>query len=77
MAKPAVKPKIESLPISSKSPAKSPGPGDNSVSAEQLKKFYREHGQIRLQPANEKYEPIIVKEVKIQGVVVGVVRKYG
>lgn len=42
-----------------------------------LKKFYREHGQIRLQPANDKYEPIIVKDVKIQGVVVGVIRKYG
>ena len=47
MAKPAVKPKIESLPISSKSPAKSPGPGDNSVSAEQLKKFYRDMLLIR------------------------------
>jgi repressor LexA len=41
-----------------------------------LKKFYREHGQVRLQPANDKYEPIIVKDVKVQGVVVGVIRKY-
>jgi repressor LexA len=41
-----------------------------------LKKLYREHGKIRLQPANDKYEPIIVKDVKIQGVVVGVIRLY-
>jgi repressor LexA len=43
-----------------------------------LKKFYKERGQIRLQPANEKYEPIIVKDqqVKVQGIVVGVIRKY-
>src|SRR3990167_9200449 len=41
MAKPAVKPKVESLPAKSKSPPKSPGPGDNSVSAEELKSFYR------------------------------------
>jgi len=41
MAKPAVKPKVESLPVKSKSPPKSSGPGDNSVSAEDLKSFYR------------------------------------
>jgi repressor LexA len=41
-----------------------------------LKKFYRERGQVRLQPANEKYEPIIVKSCRIQGVVVGVIRRY-
>ena len=41
-----------------------------------LKKFYREHGQVRLQPANEKYQPIIVKDVQIQGVVIGVLRTY-
>ncbi len=42
-----------------------------------LKRFYREKdGRIRLQPANEKYEPLIVdsKHVQIQGVVVGVIR---
>lgn len=39
-----------------------------------LKKFYREHGKIRLQPANEKYEPIIVNDCKIQGIVIGVIR---
>jgi repressor LexA len=42
-----------------------------------LKKFYREHGKIRLQPANEKYEPIIVDDCKVQGIVIGVIRTYG
>lgn len=41
-----------------------------------LKKFYREPGGIRLQPANDKYEPIRVKNCQIQGVVIGVVRAY-
>ncbi len=41
-----------------------------------LKKFYRERGRIRLQPANERYEPIWVDDCQIQGVVIGVVRAY-
>jgi repressor LexA len=44
-----------------------------------VKKLYREPGgRIRLQPANPTMEPIIVdaREVRIQGVVVGVIRKY-
>ena len=41
-----------------------------------LKKFYREKGRIRLQPANKAYEPIWVDDCQIQGVVVGVVRVY-
>ena len=41
-----------------------------------LKKFYREQGRIRLQPANDAYEPIIVDDCRIQGVVIGVVRAY-
>lgn len=41
-----------------------------------LKKFYRERGRIRLQPANPDFEPIIVKDCRIQGVVVGVIRTY-
>ena len=43
-----------------------------------LKKFYRDNGRIRLQPANEAIQPLVVDahEVQIQGVVVGVVRKY-
>ncbi len=41
-----------------------------------LKKFYRRRGKITLQPANDAYEPIIVDECEIQGVVVGVIRQY-
>jgi repressor LexA len=44
-----------------------------------LKKIYRERDKrIRLQPANDAYEPIYVKpdELQIQGVVIGVVRSY-
>lgn len=41
-----------------------------------LKRFYKERNGIRLQPANDDYEPIITKNVTIQGVVVGVVRSY-
>lgn len=41
-----------------------------------LKRFYREAKQIRLQPANGKYEPIFVKDVLIQGIVRGVIRNY-
>ena len=43
-----------------------------------LKRFYREGAQIRLQPANEAMAPIMVNEedLRIQGVVVGVLRKY-
>ena len=40
-----------------------------------LKRFYRENGKIRLQPANAKMPPLIVDRVEIQGVVVGVFRK--
>jgi repressor LexA len=44
-----------------------------------LKRFYREAGgKVRLQPANSEMQPIFVPadEVKIQGRVVGVLRKY-
>jgi repressor LexA len=41
-----------------------------------LKKFYRDRGRIRLEPANPAYQPIWVKECRIQGVVVGVIRTY-
>ena len=40
-----------------------------------LKKIYREDGRIRLQPANEKYDPIYVDDVTVQGVVIGLIRK--
>ena len=39
-----------------------------------LKKFYREKNRIRLQPANERFDPIYVDRCKIQGTVVGVIR---
>ncbi len=38
--------------------------------------FHQPDGTIRLQPANAAFEPIIVKECKIQGVVIGVLRRY-
>lgn len=43
-----------------------------------LKRFYREQDHVRLQPANLEMRPIIVKdgEFKIQGVVIGVMRKF-
>ena len=43
-----------------------------------LKKFYRENGRIRLQPANPTMQPILLDadRVQVQGVVVGVMRKY-
>jgi repressor LexA len=43
-----------------------------------LKKFYRENGSVRLQPANPTMTPIVVaaEQVQIQGVVVGVLRRY-
>jgi repressor LexA len=41
-----------------------------------LKKFYKERGRIRLQPANAAFEPVYVTNCKVQGVVVGVIRTY-
>ena len=43
-----------------------------------LKRFYREQDRVRLQPANEDMEPIFVQEgdFKVQGVVIGVIRKF-
>jgi len=40
-----------------------------------LKRFYREGERIRLQPANEKYEPMYPRNIEIQGVVIGVIRR--
>lgn len=45
-----------------------------------LKKFYKERGYIRLQPANKTIEPIIIKKDKeliIQGVVIDVIKNGG
>jgi len=43
-----------------------------------LKKIYKEQNRIRLQPANPTMQPIYVEPdaLQIQGVVVGVMRKY-
>ncbi|HPO92817.1 MAG TPA: transcriptional repressor LexA [Phycisphaerales bacterium] len=41
-----------------------------------LKTFYREADRIRLQPANPEFQPIYVKECKVQGIVRSVLRKY-
>jgi repressor LexA len=43
-----------------------------------VKRFYRESSQIRLEPANPAYQPIIkpAEQVHIQGIVIGVIRKY-
>lgn len=43
-----------------------------------LKKFYRERGRVRLQPANREMAPIFVHEdhLRIQGVVVGLMRRF-
>ena len=40
-----------------------------------LKRFYKERDRIRLQPANSEMEPIYAREVKIQGKVIGVIRR--
>lgn len=40
-----------------------------------LKKFYRDGKRFRLQPANPNFEPIYVDRVRIQGIVVGVLRQ--
>jgi repressor LexA len=50
-----------------------------SGEAATVKKLYREPGgRVRLQPANPTMSPIFVDaaEVRIQGIVVGVIRKY-
>jgi repressor LexA len=41
-----------------------------------LKRFYHEGDRIRLQPANREMRPIYVDDVTIQGVLVGLLRKY-
>jgi repressor LexA len=41
-----------------------------------LKRFYRERDRIRLEPANSAMTPIYSSNVKVLGVVVGVVRQY-
>jgi repressor LexA len=47
---------------------------DNGMAT--LKRFFKEATRVRLEPANAKMQPIFVKRVRIQGKVVGLVRKY-
>ncbi|MBI4853619.1 MAG: transcriptional repressor LexA [Acidobacteria bacterium] len=48
---------------------------DNSAT---VKKIFYEKGQVRLQPANSKYQPMMLNpnQVKVQGRVIGVMRRY-
>lgn len=41
-----------------------------------LKRFFKEPGRVRLQPANSSMRPIYAKDVTIQGRVTSVIRKY-
>jgi repressor LexA len=44
-----------------------------------LKRYYKEQNHIRLQPSNSAMEPIIIEPgtpIEIQGVVIGLIRKY-
>ena len=41
-----------------------------------LKKFYKEGDQVVLRPANSEMEPIYPKQLRIQGIAVGIVRKF-
>jgi repressor LexA len=47
---------------------------DNGMAT--LKRFFKEATRIRLEPANSTMSPIFVKNVTIQGKVVGLIRKY-
>ena len=41
-----------------------------------VKKFYMAGDSVKLMPANPRYEPIISKEIKVLGKIIGVVRRY-
>ena len=41
-----------------------------------LKRFFKEATRVRLEPANAEMSPIFAKEVKIQGKVVGIIRRF-
>lgn len=41
-----------------------------------LKRFYKERGRFRLQPANSDMKPIYSNDVEVMGVLVGVIRQY-
>jgi repressor LexA len=41
-----------------------------------LKRLYRTRNGVRLEASNPEYEPIFAKNIQIQGVVIGVLRRY-
>lgn len=45
---------------------------ENSVT---LKRFFKEKGRVRLQPANDAYPPQFYEDVRIQGKLIGVIRR--
>ena len=47
---------------------------DNGMAT--LKRFFKEATRVRLEPANATMSPIFVKNVRIQGKVVGLIRRY-
>ena len=47
---------------------------DNGMAT--LKRFFKETTRVRLEPANSNMSPMFVKNVRIQGKVVGLIRKY-
>ncbi|MBI2310047.1 transcriptional repressor LexA [Candidatus Collierbacteria bacterium] len=47
---------------------------DNGLAT--LKRFFREATRIRLEPANSQMQPIFATRVRVQGKVVGVIRKF-
>jgi repressor LexA len=46
--------------------------GENAT----LKRFYKEKSSVRLQPANERYEPIYSRNCRIEAIVIGVIKKF-
>lgn len=61
-------------------PSRQPRDGDPVVALIEgneatLKRFYREPNRIRLQPSNSELDPIFSRDVEVQGVVVGVLRR--
>ena len=46
---------------------------DNAIT---LKRFYKEQNRVRLQPENPDFQPIYSSDVKIAGIMVGLVRPY-
>jgi repressor LexA len=39
-----------------------------------VKRFYREQGRVRLEPANDSYEPIYSDNCRIEAVVIGLLK---